>query len=70
MLSFPLKRYRPGIFGNDVVLWRVKATWSQVELEEGKRPDPHDTECLGQATSSLTLGHFSSLRQFISPLQK
>lgn len=34
VLSFPLKKYRPRIFGNDA-LWRVKATWSQVELDEG-----------------------------------
>ena len=37
MLILSLKRYTPRIFGNDVVLWRVKPTWSQVELEEGRR---------------------------------
>lgn len=50
-LNLSLKSYRPRIFGNNLMLWRVKPLWSKVEVDDRKRQDPWDTECLSQATS-------------------
>lgn len=51
LLNLSLKGYRPRIFGNNLVmLWKVKPIWRTVELDDGKRQDPCDIECLGQAT--------------------
>lgn len=65
LLTLSPKIHTSRIFGNKLVmLWRVKPAWRKADLDDAKRQDSFDAECLDQA--ALQPEPWTS--QFLQPL--